>query len=78
MQRSHLNANLHQLQEAFLSDEERKKEGIPVARNALSYSITMVTIQENQVMSRLIMMSLYLQTSLRRLRLRSRRRRSSC
>ena len=61
---------------SFLMKRERK-EGIPVARNALSYSITMVTIQENQVMSRLIMMSLYLQTSLRRLRLRSRRRRRS-
>ena len=48
-----------------------------IARNALSYSITMVTIQENQVMSRLIMMSLYLQTSLRRLRLRSRCHRRS-
>ena len=60
----------------FLIKRERK-EGIPIARNALSYSITMVTIQESQVMSRLIMMCLYLQTSLRRLRLRSRCHRRS-
>ena len=29
MQRSHLNDNLHQLREAFLSDEERKERGHP-------------------------------------------------
>lgn len=29
MQRSHLNANFHQLREAFLSDEERKERGHP-------------------------------------------------
>lgn len=38
MQRSHLNANFHQLREAFLSDEERKetqlKEGRAAERGA--------------------------------------------
>lgn len=29
MQRSNLNANFHQLREAFLSDEERKERGHP-------------------------------------------------
>ena len=34
MQRSHLNANLHQLREAFLSDEERKETQLKEGRGA--------------------------------------------